>query len=230
MDTHETMIIRRRKGKLFQCPFCMQFYPRNMQRCPFCFGEEYYKYYFNKDTKEPQMNEISRIICDLRIMLEKQIEIKRNCEDIIGLISYMKGEDILNLGNYLKKENLVTAQKVSNKISSMLYPKMDEKLSDSLDPWITTANFAYHTKICSASWLGQLFNSDKNFYFLCGLKRGKRWYIKKEAAINYFKEFGEGKVFKNTLKYLKQRDDQCQKNTYVNAHAKQQSLPTKPLS
>jgi hypothetical protein len=194
-----------------------------MRQCPFCFGDVYYKYYFNQERKEnmtrpPKINVYPNI-------LEKLEDMRR--------ISYEISEIFQNIASYrvffdqrqIPKEKEESTQISTTKIKAMLYPKMDQKLSDASDPWITTTNFSYNTKICSASWLSQLFHKDKNFHFLCGLKKGHKWYIKKEAAINYFKEFGEGKVFKNTIKYLKERDEQWKK-----PQMQTQEMPARPIS
>lgn len=169
-------------------------------------------------SRPPKLNFYPNII--------ERLEDLRRISEEISLIfeTCSKSKGFYN-PQYLPQQKEEPMQISTHKINAMLYPKMDQKLSDASDPWITTTNFAYNTNICSASWLAQLFHKDKNFYFLCGLKKNRKYFIRKEAAINYFKEFGEGKVFKNTIKYLKERDEKWKKPQMQTAE-----LPPRPIS
>jgi len=73
--------------------------------------------------------------------------------------------------------------------------------------WISPTNFFLQTDICSSGMVGTMFRKDPIFFALCGMRKGKKYYIKKEAALDYLKKYSEGRILNNTLRYLKRREE-----------------------
>lgn len=119
-------------------------------------------------------------------------------------------------------ESLQVAQGLFEEICTSLDNQENKPIAepeDLNDRWISPRNFFLQTQICDATHISVLFNRDQEFFNKCGMRKGRKFYIKKEAALQYLKLFSEGRILNNTIKYLKNREDVCSS-----------ALPTKPLS
>ncbi len=97
------------------------------------------------------------------------------------------------------------------------------------EKWITPSNFFLQTQICSSGQIAVMFKRDEDFFNICGKREGRKFYIKKEAALKYLKEYAGGKILNNTIKYLKEREKTCTNHTMQKNSTAEQTHLGKPL-
>lgn len=125
------------------------------------------------------------------------------------------------------KVNADHGQLLLDNLYKLIYQK--KIVRDFEEEWISIIDFFLETRICSTGYIGELFRKDPAFFERCGKKEGKNYYIKKEAAIDYIKRNGHGRLLNSVKKYLKQRENKCE-NSENQKNQNSNPLPTgKPL-
>lgn len=153
------------------------------------------------------MKEIINMRADIRVMIVHLQTILSTLKDInLDAIEEILEQKIAQLTGFLASDVL----KLDIRI------KKDEKLPEVTtiqvpeEKYITLTRFVYDTKICTSKHIITMFQDDPIFYECCGKRKGRNFYIKKNAAILYLKKHAEGKIFKKVLKYLKNEEEKCQ--------------------
>lgn len=111
---------------------------------------------------------------------------------------------------------LVEAIKCIIDIYELLFP--NEVEPEINEPWISLMTFYEKTHLCHPSTIAKQFRIDEEFFKKCGMRKGSRFFIRENAALEYLAACKSEKLKKRALKYLidKERENEpCQTDDYT---------------
>ncbi len=147
------------------------------------------------------MQEQRRIHEEVYILTEKIDEIREYCDHIHTLC------DASDTSLKSIMEQIVKKKAPAEKIPFLPIPSISP---DPDERFISPRNFYLQTQICLPGTILNLFKRDPQFFNTCGKKEGCRYYLKKEATIQFLKNYSEGRLLESTIQYLRKRESQCQ--------------------
>ncbi len=205
MAREEDLIIRRSKGKFVRCLFCNELYATISAQCPHCLKYSNNIYYF-QNSMSHNMKSINDNLWS--VLVKMQSVCNQNA---------LAMEEIRHLMDKVRDEELIEQPSCS-----WTNPQDEE-------PWITPLNFSKQTGICIPGMVSIMFKRDPKLFAACGMRKGVKYYLKRDAMVDYLRQFAEGRILNNTFKYLERREETCQPSTKT-TQPKPRIFPPRPRS
>lgn len=204
MAREENIIIRRYSDRTHkQCLFCKELYEKYLPQCPHCLKNSNNIYYFNNMSQN-----MSEIKDNLWSILSRLGEIQDATRSIMHDTRHI-------IGDLIEKEETDL--------------NLEEPTEKNFEPWITPANFSKQTEICIPGMVSIMFKRDPKLFAACGMRKGVKYYLKRDAMVDYLRQFAEGRILNNTFKYLERREEKCQEAPKITKE-KIRTFPSRPRS